>query len=42
MAKLNKYKYKGLFEKSLFMKPTVKSTLPSPLLFHQENATEKY
>jgi hypothetical protein len=36
--------YKGPSDKSLFLHtaPPVKSTPPSPQLFHQEDATEKY
>jgi hypothetical protein len=36
--------HKGTSEKSLFLHktPCVKSTPPSPTLFHQENVTEKY
>jgi hypothetical protein len=36
--------HKGPSDKSLFLHtaPSVKSTPPSPLLFHQDNATEKY
>jgi hypothetical protein len=36
--------HKGPSNKSLFLHtaPSVKSTTPSPPLFHQEDATEKY
>jgi hypothetical protein len=40
----SKHTHKGPPDKSLFLHntPSVRSTVPSPLLFHQEDATEKY
>ena len=44
LAKWSKYTHKDPSDKSVFLHKvaSVKSTPPSPALFHQEDATEKY